>query len=315
MAHAFRRDGVWYVRYKSETGIWKKKSCGKDAKKAEADYLAKQYSAKELNYHHQAPVRISNSSLIEALKYFRDKILCRGIQNLEKEESPVRREQAVINNFLEFVNKYNYKEFKEITEDVARIYMEERAEDEIKPKTKREERRVLRNFFSWSIEKHYCSNNPADKIVVPKIPRKKPRFFSEHELNNIFKNAKSPYQNIYKFLYLTGLRTGELSNLEWRDFNEYQNILTIRIVSQDKKNRLPGNKTKREETIPLSKGAIKVLIIILVKQITTSIYNEEDDYGRRSRHPWCHIGYYGIYATAGNVTGRPQELRKRIQCI
>jgi site-specific recombinase XerD len=35
--------------------------------------------------------------------------------------------------------------------------------------------------------------------------------------------------------------------------------LTIRIVSADKKNRTPGNKTKREDPIPLSDDAIAIL--------------------------------------------------------
>lgn len=61
------------------------------------------------------------------------------------------------------------------------------------------------------------------------------------------------------FLFLTGLRTGELCNLEWRDYNKDLRTLTIRIVSADRKKRTPGNKCKREETIPLSDDAINIL--------------------------------------------------------
>ena len=35
--------------------------------------------------------------------------------------------------------------------------------------------------------------------------------------------------------------------------------MTIRIVAADKKNRTPGNKTKREETIPINDSADKIL--------------------------------------------------------
>jgi hypothetical protein len=45
MAFTFKLGGVWYVRYKDEAGHWQKKSCGKDAKKSEAEYLANEYTA------------------------------------------------------------------------------------------------------------------------------------------------------------------------------------------------------------------------------------------------------------------------------
>ena len=41
----------------------------------------------------------------------------------------------------------------------------------------------------------------------------------------------------------------------------------------------------------------------------------KDDYIEKPRHPWCHIGYHGIYETAGNIAGQSQEFRNRIQCI
>ena len=41
MAHSFRRNGIWYIRYKDETGRWKTKSCSKDANKTDADYPAR----------------------------------------------------------------------------------------------------------------------------------------------------------------------------------------------------------------------------------------------------------------------------------
>ena len=59
MAIVMKQSGAYYIRYKNEAGQWRRKSCGKNATKREAEYLAKQYSSKELNYHHKAPVRIA----------------------------------------------------------------------------------------------------------------------------------------------------------------------------------------------------------------------------------------------------------------
>jgi hypothetical protein len=38
MAYAFKRNNIWYVRYKDETNTWSYISCGKDANKTDADY-------------------------------------------------------------------------------------------------------------------------------------------------------------------------------------------------------------------------------------------------------------------------------------
>jgi site-specific recombinase XerD len=119
--------------------------------------------------------------------------------------------------------------------------------------------RLIRKFSKWAMKQHFLTSDPTDGIIAPKVPKGKPRFFSEKELQKIFALAKEPYQSIDKFLYLTGLRSGELTNLEWRDYDEKNRILTIRIVNQDKKKRTPGNKTKREETIPINDFAHQIL--------------------------------------------------------
>lgn len=252
MAYFFKRNSIWYVRYKDVSGKWVKKSCGKNANKADADYLVKEYSSKELNYHHKAPVRMINTGLKDALIDFRDRILLRGDNGEQKEISSVKREQAVVNTYISFLEEEKLSVFKQIDKEVIQNFMDKRATKGIAQKTKREERRVLRKFFIWAVEQHYCNDNPAEKIVVPKIQKKNPRYFSEDELIKIFSEAKEPYRDIFKFLYLTGLRIGELSNLERRDFDKKQRTLTIRVMS--------GNKTKREESIPLSKEAIKILM-------------------------------------------------------
>ena len=128
------------------------------------------------------------------------------------------------------------------------------------PKTFKEERRVLNNFLKWTIETHVNTENPIEKIPVPIIPKKPPRYFSDEELDVIFNNSTDTYRNIFRFLYYTGLRAGELANLQWIDFNGNQETLKIRIVAQDKEARTPGNKVKREEgVVPLSDKALDIL--------------------------------------------------------
>ena len=85
MAHKYKRDGVWYIRYKNEAGKWKNKSCGKKANNTDAEYLANDFSAKELNQHHKAPVRIITNSLSQALIQFRDTVIPRSTMGIDKQ--------------------------------------------------------------------------------------------------------------------------------------------------------------------------------------------------------------------------------------
>lgn len=139
------------------------------------------------------------------------------------------------------------------------VYIESRKEDEVSNRTIKEEHRQFKNFFDWAIEQHLCTENPVKEIPSPKIVKKKPRYFTIKELEAIFANSREPYTAIFRFMFFTGLRSGETSNLKWEDWDEENKTLTIRVVSANKKKITPGNKTKREETIPLNNDAMRIL--------------------------------------------------------
>ena len=259
MAHAIKRKKIWYIRYKDEANKWRYVSCGRQANKADADYLALEYSARELNRMHKAPVRMVTSTIEQALATFRDTVVPHSVLGIDKQQSSICREQSAIKNLIAFVRERNLVHFKQFDTETGKAYMDKRAAEGMSAKTRREERRLLSNFFKWAIKQNFCTGNPTDDIIAPKLQEKKPRFFSMNELKKIFELAREPYRLIFMFLFLTGLRTGELCNLEWRDYNRDLRTLTIRVVAADKKKRTPGNKTKREETIPLCDEAINIL--------------------------------------------------------
>ena len=101
LANVFKLNKVWYVRFKDQSGHWKKKSCGRGATKSDANAIAQLKGALELNYRHKMPVRLIKTSLVEALTKYRDDIIHIPKSNLTtKQESSVRREKAVVKNFL-----------------------------------------------------------------------------------------------------------------------------------------------------------------------------------------------------------------------
>ena len=111
MAYAEKYKGYWYVRYKDESGRWRRKACGKKVTRNEADYLAREHSARELNYHHKAPSGCVATDLIKAMEEYKKDEVPRGILSTTKEESSVRRERATVDNFIKFVKSNGLSKF------------------------------------------------------------------------------------------------------------------------------------------------------------------------------------------------------------
>ena len=258
VATKFKRGANWYIKTKDPaTGSWTQVACGPQATAVDAETIRKNYDAIELNSKHHSAIRDVVRPMTEAIVDFRDNILLRSDIGRTKAANTLRRERVVISNFITYLTENKIRqEYDVISDDVIQKYFDVLSNGSAdckkkSAKTRREERRILYKFFEWSIERNYTKHNPVTRIINPKRDAKRPRFFTEEELMYIFSKANQPFLNIFKFLYLTGLRVGELSNLVRSDYIEAKQLILLRVMD--------GNKTKREETVPLNKSAIEIL--------------------------------------------------------
>ena len=109
MAYVSKRNGLCCVNFKDINGKWKRTSCGKDTKRADAKALLRRYGDIEFNNRHKAPVKFVQKPLKDAIEAFH------GI--LEKEHktiNSIRREQTSLNNYLEYVSIKDIVHFKEL---------------------------------------------------------------------------------------------------------------------------------------------------------------------------------------------------------
>lgn len=254
MAIKFKRGEIWYIKYKDENGTWRNISCGKSAKSIDAETIRKKYDSDELNRSSGIDLRPVEISLKDALEFFRKNILIKSKIGRDKAARAIRREQVCIENFVNWLDfsKNNYN-FKSITETkIDEFFIADSCRGTPKSHaTKRMEHRVLNNFFKWSIEHKYTDKNPFKKIPQFKKTKKHPRFFTQDELESIFKGSEEPYKSAFEFLYFTGLRSGELCNLQWTDIVFEQKIAVIRSIE--------GNKTKKDGTINLSEKTMAII--------------------------------------------------------
>lgn len=251
MAKLWKRDNVWYVKYRDIDGRWKKTSCGKDATKKDAEVILRDYIARELNTKHNTTVRTIKLSLLEALTIFKDEILPAE----QKSRNSILREQLIVDNLLNYTQG-RWTDFK----DVRYTEYQEYRSESVGKNTLNKERKLHLRFFNWAINQHYTTTNPAQEAPAFKLQAKHPRYLTKEEISRLMPCTHEPWTSAFQFMLNTGIRSGELANLQWHHWNRESNTLAIECVDGDNSTGAPGCKHKgKEQSIPLNATALYIL--------------------------------------------------------
>ena len=157
--------------------------------------------------------------------------------------------------------------------------------DGIAVATKEKRYRALRTFLRF----HDLSI--LDEVQKPKLEEKLPVACRPKELEAIIGAMKDRYHDlrrrgripagrliwrapVYQFAFLTGLRRSELARLRWRDVSEGH--LTLR-----------KQKSRREERLPLSEKAQRLLRRIGRGPETEHVFRSPYNYQRRRTESWA----------------------------
>ena len=121
-------------------------------------------------------------------------------------------------------------------------------------KTVNYELETLRTFFLWSIKRNYLFVNPIENVERFRLPKRSlPKFMTTEELRKLFAAANPFERRVFSILFLSGMRRGEVENLEWADVRFDLGVILI----QAKESWRP--KTD-ERVIPLSPELREVLL-------------------------------------------------------
>ena len=104
----------------------------------------------------------------------------------------------------------------------------------------------LRAFYRWLIREGEIDANPAASVAAPKLPKKQSRFLTERETENLLDEEEiedSPVsrrdQAVFELIYSTGLRVGELVNLDLPDIDLKVQKLLVRLGKGGKDRQVP----------------------------------------------------------------------------
>ena len=114
---------------------------------------------------------------------------------------------------------------------------------------------VIRRIYSWGVEEDKVTASPCVGIKKPGGKEKpRERVLSTDEIKSVFTAIDSERPLIgavFKLLFLTAARKGEILGMRWSDLDFDQNLVTF-----------PDTKMNRSHTLPLSYEAIRILEMI-----------------------------------------------------
>jgi integrase len=136
-----------------------------------------------------------------------------------------------------------------ITPKMISRYKVFRKSDGVKPATINRELAVLSKAFNLAVKEwEWAKDNPTSKVSRERENNARDRWLTIDEERRLLDNSPEWIEQIIIFSLNTGLRLGELSNLEWSRVNIFNKTIHINIT-----------KNGEQKTLPLNKIALDVL--------------------------------------------------------
>ncbi|MEK7449665.1 MAG: tyrosine-type recombinase/integrase [Planctomycetota bacterium] len=178
-----------------------------------------------------------------------------------------KRNQTVINNFLNFLEKKHpyIAKLSRVTPGVIEDYkifrrslLSEDGTHKIKKRTINLEVSSLKTYLNKAVTWDMLNINPLQKVEYVKVDdAKKIRSLTAKEVNRILEKCPTWfYPVVYTALYM-GMRQGELIHLEWSDIDFVGK--RIRIKQKDGWAPKSSGKSIRERSIPISRFLVDFL--------------------------------------------------------
>lgn len=117
--------------------------------------------------------------------------------------------------FLDFCKARGVSDIADIERTDLNAYLLKLREDKYNPTSVMRKIASLRGFFKWFCANEYGTNNPAQTLEQPKLPKHLPKIMTVEELNQILNSNLTEEESlIVELLYGCGLRVSELVNLQ-----------------------------------------------------------------------------------------------------
>ena len=157
-----------------------------------------------------------------------------------------------INDFIKFLGNDEYINESKIVDveyTVIREYLSNLHEKKYSRKTVLRKLAAIRAFYKYLVMEGYMEKNPAAQVFTPKMEKNIPEFLHLYEIDLLLDSPKPTTlgirdKAILELLYATGIRVGELVNMDCGDIDFGYDTISV-IGKGLKERRIPfGSKAK-----------------------------------------------------------------------
>lgn len=129
----------------------------------------------------------------------------------------------------------------DVTPKLLAGYKAQRRE-KAKPATVNKELGLVRHSFNVAIrEWEWCRDNPMQKVCMEKVRNERDRWLSPDEEGRLLAHSAPWLQDIIIFALNTGMRRGEILNLQWQAIDLTRQVLVVMRSKNGEKRTVPLN--------------------------------------------------------------------------
>lgn len=139
---------------------------------------------------------------------------------------------GTLNLYMQTINLFMRsvrKPFSDVTTNDIRLFIANREmSDRVSKGTLSRERVCIVRFFKWLCNEEYIAKDPGTRVENIKVPKRKKQEFSELEVEKLRSaTANSKEALVIELLLSTGCRVSELVSLNFRDYDQENDSITV----------------------------------------------------------------------------------------
>lgn len=163
---------------------------------------------------------------------------------VERRYSPntIRSYEVDLHQFVTYLASHHVNSFNDVSKDDLRTFLSSVLDAGVSRKTVARKIACLRSFFRYAKRHHLNAKNPTLTLISPKLEKRLPSFLDESSITKMFDelDTASPAGRqqaaILELFYSTGMRLGELVNLDVSDLDVAQAI--VKVTGKGSKQRI-----------------------------------------------------------------------------
>lgn len=121
-------------------------------------------------------------------------------------------------------------------------------------------------IFNWALEEKYIigvNSSPVEGLIVARKEEKVPKILTLEEVRTLLRRANEDenlWYPIWSFAISTGMRSGELMALQWRDIDLEKGIITVSKSYNNSRRIIKCTKTGYWRSVPISDDLMGLIL-------------------------------------------------------